>query len=334
MRFAPPEFPFVSESSRWSFPPQLQPAQGEVAFDLKTALDAVVALRSEVPDDAFTASILGTERMGNGVVIREDGLVLTIGYLITEAVSVWLTGNDGSVLQGYPLAYDFATGFGLVQPLGRARWPALQRGSADAVIQEDEVIVVGHGGRAHALKARIFAKREFAGYWEYLLDEALFTTPPHPEWSGTALLDEEGRLIGIGSLLLQEKSGDETVDGNMFVPVDLLEPILDDLLRTGRSKGPRRPWLGMYMADAQGRITVNGVAAGGPADRAGVATGDLVVAVAGERVASLADLFRQIWSQGPAGTEIALTLARGGTPLHLQVRSADRDALLKKPSLQ
>jgi S1-C subfamily serine protease len=328
------ESTFVSESSRWSFPSQLQPAQSEVAFDLKDALDAVVALRSEVPDDAFTAPILGTERLGNGVVIRGDGLVLTIGYLITEAASIWLTGNDGAVLQGYPLAYDYATGFGLVQPLGRARWPALRRGSADAVIQDDEVIVVGHGGRAHALKAKIFAKREFAGYWEYLLDEALFTTPPHPEWSGTALLDEDGRLIGIGSLLLQEKSGDETVDGNMFVPVDLLEPILDDLLRTGRAAGPRRPWLGMYTADAQGRVVVNGVAAGGPAERAGVATGDLVIAVAGERVASLADLFRQIWRQGPAGTEIPLTLARGGTPLHLKVRSADRDDLLKKPSLQ
>jgi S1-C subfamily serine protease len=324
----------VSESNRWSFPTQLQPAQSEVAFDLKGVLDAVVALRSEVPDDAFTAPILGTERLGNGVVIREDGLVLTIGYLITEAASVWLTGNDGSVIQGYPLAYDFATGFGLVQPLGRARWPAIERGSAATVEQEDEVIVVGHGGRAHALKAKIFAKREFAGYWEYLLDEALFATPPHPEWSGTALLDDEGRLIGIGSLLLQEKSGDDVVDGNMFVPVDLLEPILDDLLRTGRSAGPRRPWLGMYTADAQGRIVVNGVAAGGPAERAGVATGDLIVAVAGERVVSLADLFRQIWRQGPAGTEIALTLARGGTPLHLQVRSADRDELLKKPSLQ
>ena len=324
----------MSESSRWSFPSQLQPAQGELSFDLKSALDAVVALRAEVPDDAFTASILGTERLGNGVVIRGDGLVLTIGYLITEAASVWLTGNDGSVLQGYPLAYDFATGFGLVQPLGRASWPVIERGSAEIVAQDDDVIVIGHGGRAHALKAKVFAKREFAGYWEYLLDEALFTTPPHPEWSGTALLDEEGQLIGIGSLLLQEKSGDETVDGNMFVPVDLLDPILDDLLRTGRAAGPRRPWLGMYTADAQGRLVVNGLAAGGPAERAGVATGDLVVAVAGERVTSLAELFRQIWRQGPAGTEIALTLARGGTPLHLQVRSADRDDLLKKPSLQ
>jgi S1-C subfamily serine protease len=324
----------VSESTRWSFPPELQPAQGEVAFDLKPAFDAVVALRAEVPDDAYTASILGTERLGNGIVIRDDGLTLTIGYLITEAASVWLTGNDGSVVQGYPLAYDFATGLGLVQPLGRPRWPILERGSAAAVAADDDVFVLGHGGRAHALKATVFAKQEFAGFWEYLLDEALFTTPPHPEWSGTALLDEDGRLVGIGSLLLQEKVGDETVDGNMFVPVDLLEPILGDLLLTGRSARPPRPWLGMYTADTQGRLVVSGLASGGPAERAGVAAGDLVVAVAGARVATLADLFRQIWRQGPAGTEIPLTLARDGVPVHLRVRSADRYDLLKKPSLQ
>jgi len=324
----------MSEPSRWAFPPSLQPTQGEVAFDLKLACDAVVALRAEVPDDAFTASILGTERMGNGVVIRDDGLVLTIGYLITEAASIWLTANDGSVVQGHPLAYDFATGFGLVQPLGRPRWPVIERGSSSAIAEDDDVFVIGHGGRAHTLKATVFAKREFAGFWEYLLDEALFTTPPHPEWSGTALLDETGQLIGIGSLLLQEKAGDETVDGNMFVPIDLLPPILDDLLRFGRSGMPPRPWLGMYTADTEGRLIVNGLASGGPAERAGILTGDLVVAVAGERVGSLADLFRQIWRQGAAGTEIALTLARNGAPVHFQVRSADRHDLLKKPSLQ
>ncbi len=217
--------------------------------------------------------------------IREDGLVLTIGYLITEAATVWLTRHDGSVVEGHPLAYDFATGFGLVLPLCRLDVPIVERGSVATVAEDDDVYVVGHGGRAHALKATVFAKREFAGFWEYLLETALFTTPPHPEWSGAALLDDEGRLIGIGSLLLQEKVGDETVDGNMFVPVDLIEPILDDLVRTGRSAGPPRPWLGMYTADRDGRLVVNGLASGGPAERAGVHAGDLVVAVGAERVA-------------------------------------------------
>ena len=324
----------MTEPTRWTFPPALQPTQDEVGFDLKSALDAVVALRAEVPDDAFTASILGVERLGNGVVIRDDGLVLTIGYLITEATSVWLTANDGSVVEGYPLAYDFASGFGLVQPLGHPRWPVLPRGAATSVATDDEVFVFGHGGRAHAAKATVFARREFAGYWEYLLDEAIFTTPPHPEWSGAALVDDTGRLVGIGSLLLQEKAGDDTIDGNMFVPVDLLEPILDDLLRTGRSAGPQRPWLGMYTADVQGRLLVNGLASGGPAERAGVRTGDLVVAVGGERVASLADFFRRVWRLGPVGTIVPLTLARDGAPVDLKIHSADRDDFLRKPSLQ
>jgi len=324
----------VAELTRWSFPPALQPTQGEVAFDLKSAFDGIVALRAEIPDDAFTASILGTDRTGNGVVIREDGLVLTIGYLITEAATVWLTRHDGSVVEGHPLAYDFATGFGLVLPLGQLDLPVVKRGSAASVAEDDNVYVVGHGGRAHALKATLFAKREFAGFWEYLLETALFTTPPHPEWSGAALLDDEGKLIGIGSLLLQEKVGDDVVDGNMFVPVDLVDPILDDLVRTGRSAEPPRPWLGMYTADRDDRLVVNGLASGGPAERAGVHAGDLVVAVGPKRVASLADLFREIWRQGPAGTEIALTLARGGAPVYVRVVSGDRNDYLRKPSLQ
>jgi S1-C subfamily serine protease len=324
----------VADSTRWAFPPSLQPTQSEVGFDLKSAFDSVVALRADVPDDAFTAPILGTDRAGSGVVIGADGLVLTIGYLITEAATVWLTTNDGAVLQGHPLAYDFATGFGLVLPLGHLGLPPFERGTAATVEADDDVYVLGYGGRAHALKATVFAKREFAGFWEYLLDTALFTTPPHPEWSGAALLDEDGRLVGIGSLLLQERNGDAAVDGNMFVPVDLLEPVLDDLVRTGRTAQPPRPWLGMYTADRDGRLLVNGLAAGGPAERAGVHAGDIVIAVAGERVASLAELFRQVWRQGPAGTEIALTLARDGAPVYVRVPSGDRNDFLRKPSLQ
>jgi S1-C subfamily serine protease len=323
----------MDEPGNWAFPENLQPNPEQVRFDLDAALDAVLTLRAEIPEDAFTASILGTERAGTGVVIREDGLVLTIGYLITEAQSIWLTTNKGAVIAGHPLAYDQVTGFGLVQPLGRLQVPALKRGSAASCAVGDEVFVIGRGGRAHALKARILAKREFAGYWEYVLDEAMFTAPAHPEWAGAALVGIDGRLLGIGSLLLQEAVGGETTQCNMMVPIDLLEPIFHDLLTLGRANRSPRPWLGMYTTDANGQLVVGGLADGGPADRAGVRPGDLVLEVARERVTTLAELFRKVWRLGPAGTEIPLTLAREGSLIRVRLQSANRDDFLKKPRL-
>jgi S1-C subfamily serine protease len=324
----------MADKDEWAFPRELQPRAEEFAFDLAAALDAVVALRANVPEDAFTAAILGTDRTGNGVVIRDDGLVLTIGYLITEAETIWLTANDGTVVQGYPLAYDFTSGFGLVQPLGRLGVKPLAQGSAALAEIDDEVIVIGHGGHAHALKARINDKREFAGYWEYMLDEALFTAPAHPEWSGAALVADDGTLIGIGSLLVQEQVDDDTVHGNMFVPIDLLAPIVDDLIRQGRRSGLVRPWLGLYAAEVKERLVVSALAKGGPAERAGVHPGDVVLEVAGQRVSELATFFRAMWRLGPAGTEIPLVLHRDGARVELKVRSADRGDSLKKPSLQ
>jgi S1-C subfamily serine protease len=324
----------MPESSQWSFPAELQPSAGDVAFDLKPALDAVVMLRADIPEESFTASILGTERAGNGVVIDADGLVLTIGYLITEAETIWLTTNSGVTVQGHPLAYDFVTGFGLVQPLGKLTAPMLAQGTIATAEPDDDVYVIGHGGRAHALKARIIAKREFAGYWEYMLDEALFTAPPHPEWSGAALVDDTGRLIGIGSLLVQEAVGNETVQGNMFVPVDLLAPLLDDMLKFGRPARAPRPWLGMYTTEIADHVVVHGLARNAPADAAGVHLGDVVVDVAGERVTGLADLYRKIWRQGPPGAAVALTLARDGAIVRANVQSADREDYLRKPQLQ
>jgi S1-C subfamily serine protease len=324
----------MSELGNWAFPANLQPRAEEFAFDLATALDAVVGLRAEVPDDAFTASILGTERVGNGIVIRGDGLVLTIGYLITEATGVWLTANDGSAVQGYPLAYDQVTGFGLVMPLGPLGAPALPFGSIAAVDRDSPVLVIGHGGRAHALKAKIVDKREFAGYWEYVLDEALFTAPAHPLWSGAALVGADGALLGVGSLLVQERVDGESTQGNMFVPIDLLPPILDDMTRLGRPAGPPRAWLGMYVAeDDKGRLVVNGLATDGPADRAGVRLNDVVREIAGERVSSLAACFRAIWRLGPAGTVVPLTLGRSGAVVRVDVPSVDRASILRKPLL-
>jgi S1-C subfamily serine protease len=311
----------------------VQPQPEDVRFDLEAALDAVVEVRAEIPEDAFTASILGTERTGNGVVIRDDGLVLTIGYLVTEAETVWLTTNRGAVVAGHPLAYDQATGFGLVQPLGRLDVPALPRGSASNCMFGDDVIVIGCGGREHALKAKVIAVREFAGYWEYVLDEAVFTAPAHPQWGGAALVGAEGRLLGIGSLLVEETVAGQSIQGNMIVPIDLLGPILDDMLKLGRPARPARPWLGMYTTEVRGQLVVGGLAEGGPAHRAGIRMKDMVLEVAGERVAGLADLYRRVWRLGAAGVEVPLTLARDGELVRLRLRSADRSDFLKKPLL-
>ncbi len=220
-----------------------------------------------------------------------------------------------------------------MQPLGRLETPLMQRGSAASCAAGDDVIVIGHGGRAHALNAKVIAKREFAGYWEYVLDEALYTSPAHPQWGGAAVVGSDGRLLGIGSLVIEESHSDRKVQGNMAVPIDLLEPILEDLLKFGRANRPPRPWLGMYTMETNGQLVVAGIADNGPAARAGVRQRDLVLEVAGSRVTTLADLFRKVWSLGPAGTEIPLTLGRGGDLVRARLRSADRNDFLRKPQL-
>ncbi len=323
----------MADTEKWSLPDELQPRPGDVGFDLGAVLDAVVALRAEIPDDAFTAPILGTERGGSGVVIGDEGLVLTIGYLVAEARSVWLTTNRGAVVPADVVAYDQATGFGLLQALGRLDIRALVRGSAAACKRGDRLFVVSHGGPEHALKTRLVDKREFAGYWEYLLDEALFTAPAHPAWSGAALVDDDGRLVGVGSLLTQEPVDGRTVQANMAVPVDLLEPIYANLLATGQSGQPPRPWLGLYAGEADGQVLVGGLASGGPADRAGVRQGDLVLEAAGRRVTTLAAFLRAVWQLGPPGTRVPLTVGRDGDLVRVAIESADRNALLKRPRL-
>lgn len=323
----------MSENPAWSFPESVQPNPEQTQFDLERALEAVVLVRAEIPEDAYSASTLGTERSGYGTVIREDGLVLTIGYLINEASQIWLTTNGGTLVAGYPLAYDQATGFGLIQPLGKLGVPHLERGLAANVKVGDSAFVIGHGGRAHSLKTQIIAKQEFAGYWEYVLDEALFTAPAHPQWGGAALLDAQGYLIGVGSLLVQQQLNGEDVHVNMFVPIDLLHPIFDAMLNTGRSPHPPRPWLGMSTQDPGGKLVVSRLSQGGPASKAGIRVGDQVLSVGATNVQSLAEFFRVVWRLGNAGVEVPLTVSRGGEMLHISVKSGDRNDYLLKPKL-
>ena len=323
----------MAEQKSWAFPAEMRPKPEDWRFDLDRALEAVVQLRVEVPEDAFTASILGTERTGNGVVISESGLVLTIGYLVTEASVIWLTTGKGAVAGGTVLAYDQTTGFGLVQALGKLGVKPIERGSAAPIRVGENVVLAGHGGRAHALKATVFAKREFAGYWEYVLDEALFTAPAHPQWGGSALIGADGKLAGVGSLLVQEKIDAGTIQGNMLVPIDLLDPILDDMVKRGRVNRPPRPWLGMYTTEAGARLVLAGLAPGGPAERAGARVGDAILAVAGAHPKSIATLWRKVWDLGPSGAVVPLKLARSGKTAEVTITSGDRSDFLKKPHL-
>ena len=321
------------EKSRIDAPPTQPEPEGR-GFDLDRALNAVVALRSTIPEDAFTASILGTERSGSGVVIRDSGLVLTIGYLITEAESVWLTSADGRVTPAHALAYDQETGFGLVQALGRLDLPTLDIGRSGEIQRGDSVIIAS-GGRKQFVRAQVLAKQEFVGYWEYLLEEAIFTAPAHPFWGGAALIGQNGKLLGIGSLHVQQVTEQgQPQDLNMVVPIDLLPPILDDLLAYGRVNKPPRPWLGVYLGESDGRVVVVNAVEDGPASVAGLRRGDIISAVRDSSVEGLGDFYRKVWNCGPAGAEIPIEVVRDRRSLWLRVKSADRGGYLKKPRLQ
>jgi S1-C subfamily serine protease len=324
----------MSAASDWKIPPQVQPKAADYTFDLERALGSVVALRATVPPDAFTAETLGTERGGSAVLIQPDGIVLTIGYLITEATQVWLTTNDGRPVPGHVLGYDQVTGFGLVQALGQLDVPTLPLGSSRALHLGERVVVAAGGGRERSVAAQIVARQEFAGYWEYVLPDALFTAPAHPFWGGTALIGPNGDLVGIGSLQVPHQLGSgRVVPLNMLVPIDALKPILDDLLRFGRPNRPARPWLGVFATEADDKIVIMGLAGDGPASRAGLRAGDVVLAVAGHEVSDLAGFFGAVWALGAAGVDVPLAIDREGDAFEVRVTSGDRNRFLRTPSL-
>jgi len=311
----------------------MQPNPDNYDYELDQVLSSVVGIRTIVPADAFTAETLGTERLGNGVLIR-NGVVLTIGYLVTEAETVWIS-HANRVVPGHVLGFDQVTGFGLVQALTRLDLPPLPIGSSGNAEVGQQVVVSGAGGRQGAVAARIVAKQEFAGYWEYVLDEAIFTAPGHPHWGGTALIGPAGDLLGIGSLQVQHQARESGRPSNlnMIVPIDLLKPVLEDLLTLGRANRPPRPWLGLYASEISNRIVITGLASRGPAQEADLRPGDIVLGIGSTEVATLADFFRRIWSMGNAGAKIPMLIFRDGKTFQLHVESADRGKFLKGPVL-
>ncbi len=300
----------------------------------KDVIDAVVGISTMIPEDARTAEHLGTIRSGSGIVIDGDGLVLTIGYLMMEATTAAVTDATGKLVPAVPVAYDHNTGFGLLraqQPLGVK---PVELGSSVDLAEGANVVVISKGGPIPVMPARVASRREFAGYWEYLLEKAIFTVPPHPSYGGAALIGPDGRLVGIGSLVVSDAiPALRPVPGNMFVPIDRLKPIMAELLEKGRVSAPRHPWLGVYSNEKDGRVFVTRVAADGPADVAGIKPGDIIMGVGGNRIKNVADFYRKIWARGEAGTEVPIDLLPAGRGeikiVKVTVSSQDRYDWLK-----
>ena len=308
----------------------VSPARAQVSAE--ALLSALVGLAITVPGDARTAKTLGTERAGTGIVIDDKGLVLTIGYLTLEADEITATTSTGKSFAATSVAYSAETGFGLLRIQGESGTKPLPLGDSDPVEEGQPVLVAGFGGVGAIRPAFVTGRREFAGSWEYLLDKAIYTTPPHPGFGGAGLVGEQGSLLGIGYLIVGNAGGGDTaVPGNMFVPINALKPILPELLAKGRSSAEPRPWLGLYSAEVRGRLFVERVASGGPAENAGIESGDLVLGVGGEPVTSLADFYRKVWGLGAAGVTVPLTVLQGTSVRQIPLTSIDRTKWLRPP---
>jgi S1-C subfamily serine protease len=310
-----------------------EPTNPPAARSLEALVSSVVRMKAFINPDGRTVENLGREREGSGIVIDDDGLVLTIGYLMVEAHAAELVTNTGRTVPANIVGYDHETGFGLIKAIEPLRIKPLQFGKSADVRQGDPVLVASFGGTAMVAPAYVVAKREFAGNWEYLLDEAIFTAPPHPAWSGAALISREGKLVGVGSLIVGDAAGGgDGKPGNMFVPIDRLPPILGDLIAHGRPAGMPRPWLGVTTSEAHGRLLVGRVTPGGPAEKAGLQRGDVILGVAGEPATTMADFYRKIWARGGAGTVIPIDVEHGSAKRRIDVQSINRLDHLKLKS--
>ena len=294
-------------------------------------LKAIVKIKAVIPEGAFTARTLGTEREGNGVVIDSKGHILTIGYLIIEAETLEVTTGEGKTISASFVGYDHDTGFGLLKATKPLNIKPMKLGKSSELKQGDPILMAGHGGTESVQAGRVIVRKEFAGYWEYLLEDAIYTAPAHTGFGGAALIDRDGKLLGIGSLLTQVLiPGFGAISCNISVPIDLLHPILADLIAKGRTSAPPRPWLGLNAEEAHGRVFVLRVTSESPAEKAELQAGDMVLTVKGAEVKGLADFYRKVWALGHAGVEVPLSILRGAKIRDITVKSIDRNQLLRQ----
>ena len=302
-----------------------EPEAAADTLDARRLFGAIVRVQTRAVPGARSAATLGSEREGTGIVIGEGGLILTIGYLIVEADDVKIVDSRGRTLPGKLVGYDHATGLGLVRTIAPLDARPVPLGDSGKLALREPVMIVNHSGPDDVTLAYVVSRRLFTASWEYMLVQAIFTAPPALNWSGAALIDRDGRLLGIGSLIVREAMADDhQLPGNMFVPIDALKPVLADMIRTGRRAGTARPWLGVAADEQQGRLFVTRVSPEGPGDKAGIRAGDIILAVGGEGVHTQEDFYSKVWSRGGAGAEIPLRVLQGVDVKEMSVRSIDR----------
>ncbi len=295
----------------------------------KEVLKAVVKVRAKIPDSAVTAPLLGTEREGNGILIDSDGFILTIGYLILESNMVEVTDPEGQVIKAKYIGYDYETGFGLIQAEKLLGVAPLKLGSATELRQGDPALVAGHKGSEDVVGVRIVYRGEFVGYWEYLLENAIYTTPPYQNYGGAALIGPDGSLLGVGSIFTRIAVAEfGAVPANMFVPIDLVKPILNDLKTSGRSRQPQKPWLGVFTEEAHGKLFITRVTSGGPGEKSSLQAGDIILKVNQQPIEGQADFYRKVWAIGDAGVEVPISILRETEIKEIRINSIDRYQLL------
>ena len=295
--------------------------------DFDNTLSSIVSINTYAPENCFSAELLGTERSGHGVVIGDDGLIITVGYILTEAESIWIKTREKEAIEAYIVGNDFESGLGLIKAVEPLHVPKMTCGSLKDLHVNDSVMVAGYGGLGYTIEATIVEIKEFAGRWEYILDKAIYTSPVHPNWAGAALIGKEGKLYAIGCLLIQEVEQSDKVDGyNMFIPVETITPYIEEILEYGgRIKRPR-PWLGMLVHDEDEQLIITGIFSGCPADKAGLKLGDIIISVNGKPVTKLSNLFREIWNLGESGVNVPLAIIRDGEKVDINVKSSDRES--------
>jgi S1-C subfamily serine protease len=322
----PDPSPAAAPAAKEAPKPKAEATETQVeGLDAERLYSALVRIQTVAVPDARSNATLGREREGTGTVISADGVILTIGYLIVEADEIKVTDNRGRSYPAKVLAYDHGTGLGLIKTQVPLKVTPVPFGNSSKLANREPVLIAGWGGVPDTALAYVVSRRPFSASWEYMLDEAIFTSPPTTGWSGAALVDRKGTIVGVGSLVVRDATVDEPkLPGNMFVPIDALKPILDDMMKTGRRKGQPRPWLGVAADEVSGRLIVSRVSPEGPADKAGMQTGDIILGVGSDVVKSQAEFYQKVWARGRAGDEISLRVLQGLEIRELKVRSIDR----------